>query len=149
MKPDELADQYLGEQHMMQLATLAGDQPWCCTVYYVHDKDRNLYWASLPSRRHSQEIAQHNKVASAIAVKFTKGEKVIGIQVSGTAEQLEPSETIRPVAEQYAEKFGRDEQWINDFVAGRTEHRLYKLSPGSIDLFDEVNFPNGERQKVL
>jgi uncharacterized protein YhbP (UPF0306 family) len=149
MQPSDLVNQYLGQQHMMQLATLAGDQPWCCTVYYFHDKVRNIYWASLPTRRHSQEIAEHNKVAAAIAIKFVKGQPVVGIQLSGSAEQLQPSEAILPLAQQYAEKFGRDAAWVNDFVAGTTGHRLYKLTLAELYLFDEVNFPGGERQQIL
>lgn len=142
MDPRELLKQYLQERHMMQVATVADDQPWCCTVYFVADDDQNLYWASLPTRRHSQEIKQHSKVAIAIPVKFVKGEPVAGIQMSGTAEELLPSEDIRPVAKQYAAKFARDEVWIEHFVAGGTQHRLYKFTPNTIALFDEVNFPD-------
>jgi uncharacterized protein YhbP (UPF0306 family) len=145
----DLLKEYLPQQHMMQLATVADGQPWCCTVYYVHDADYNLYWASLPTRRHSQEIAAHPKVAAAIAIKHVKGEKVVGIQVAGTAEMLEPSPTIEPLALAYAEKFGRDETWVADFVAGQTEHRLYKLTSAEIVIFDEVNFPHNTRLQVL
>lgn len=134
---------------MMQLATSADNQPWCCTVIYVHDEKFNLYWASLPARRHSQEIKVNNKVAVAIPVKFDKGESVIGIQIEGIAEELPASEDIRVIGESYAAKFKRDSQWIEDIVSGKTEHRLYKLTPKSIYLFDEVNFPGGQRQKVL
>lgn len=145
----QLLGNYLEEKHMMQLATAVDGQPWCCTVYYVHDEQNNLYWASLPARRHSQEIEQNSRAAAAIAVKHVKGEPVVGIQMEGEAELLEPAEAIRPMAEKYAAKFGRDQQWIEDFVAGSTDHRLYKLTPNSIYLFDEVSFPGGQRQRVL
>lgn len=144
-----LLDEYLPQQHMMQLATYSNSQPWCCTVYYVHDVNHNLYWASRPSQRHSQEIATQPNVAAAIAIRFTKGEKVVGIQLEGTAELQEPSESIREITKQYAEKFGRDKVWIEDFVSGKTEHRLYKLTPSAIQLFDEVNFPIQPKQKVI
>ncbi len=132
----------------MQLATVNGDQPWCCTVYFVADDKLNLYWASLPSRRHSQEIAGHGKVAAAIPVKFVNGEKVGGIQVDGKAAEVPASEAIRPITEQYAAKFGRDAAWVDDFTAGRTEHRLYKLTPATIVIFDEENFAGDPRQPV-
>lgn len=148
MRPDELVKRYLSEQHMMQLATMAGDQPWCCTVYFVADDAGNLYWASLPSRRHSQEIVAHNKVAAAIPVKFIKGEKVVGIQIEGTAQETPVGEAIRPVAELYAAKFGRDAAWVDDFTAGHTEHRLYRLTPHAIVLFDEEHFSDSPRQTV-
>lgn len=144
----QLLSQYLSEKHMMQLATSVDNQPWCCTVYYFHDQDYNLYWASLPERKHSQDIKQNSKVAVAIPVKYVKGEPVVGIQMTGMAEELALAEDTRALAQQYAEKFNRDEQWVEDFVSGKTEHRLYKLTPQEIYLFDEVNFPGGQRQAV-
>lgn len=145
MQPLELIKKYLSDKHMMQLATVADGQPWCCTVYFIHDDQNNLYWASLPTRRHSQEIAANPQVAVAIPVRHVKGEPVVGIQVSGRAEILEPSPALESLANQYAQKFGRDQTWVNDFVGGKTEHRLYKLTPSEIVLFDEANFPDQPR----
>lgn len=145
----DLLNDYLPKQHMMQLATVKDGQPWCCTVYYVYDQSYNLYWASLPTRRHSQEIAQHNQVAVAIPIKHINGQKVIGVQMAGSATMIEPSESIRSIAEQYAQRFGRDQQWLDDFVSGTTEHRLYKLVPSEIVVFDEVNFPHNTRLQLL
>lgn len=132
---------------MMQLATVANGQPWCCTVYFVADEEYNLYWASLPSRRHSQEIKNHPQAAAAIPVKFVKGQPVAGIQIEGRAEELLPSPAIRTVAERYAAKFNRDAAWVEDFAAGNTEHRLYKLTPATYVLFDESNYPEKPRQE--
>lgn len=151
MKHAELIDTYLGDQHMMQLATVKEEQPWCCTVYYVHDNAEvpNIYWASLPTRRHSQEIVNHSRVAAAIAIRFTKGKKVTGIQIAGTAEELEPSPDNQPAVELYAAKFNRDAQWVDDITTGQTEHHFYRLTPKSIVLFDEATFPNNPRQELL
>lgn len=145
MEIQKLLRNYLDQKHMMQLATVSGDQPWVCTVYYVYDDELNLYWASLPSRRHSQEIASHSKVAAAIPVKHVKGEKVIGIQVQGDAAIIELSDAIKPIAEKYAQKFGRDDKWLKEFANLETDHRLYKLTPELFVLFDEVNFPHNTR----
>lgn len=145
MDPQQLIDEYLPKQHMMQLATCINGQPWCCTVYFVHDDKRNLYWASLPARRHSREIEQNSKVAVAIPIKHAKGEKVVGIQVEGTAEMLQPSESNRLIIEAYACKFGRDAEWVDDFTAGKNQHQLYKLTPQNFVLFDDVNFPDNPR----
>ncbi len=133
----------------MQLATVAGEQPWVCTVRFVADDQQNLYWASLPTRRHSQELKDHAQVAGAVVVQNVIGTPVIGIQIEGSAEMLEPPLDNRAIAERYAAKFKRDPAWVEDFMAGKTEHRLYKLTPSSIYLFDEEHFPGGERQKVL
>lgn len=149
MDTEKLLSQYLDECFTMQLATVEGDLPWICTVRFLADEQHNLYWTSLPTRRHSQEIEKHPKVACAIVVHNVIGEPVIGIQIEGTAAVQEPSTAHRTIAERYAAKFKRDKQWVEDFVAGHTEHKLYKLIPSAIYLFDEKNFPGGQRQKVL
>ena len=146
MGPKDVIKSYLEQQHMMQLATVSNGQPWCCTVYFVTDDNYNLYWASVPSRRHSQEINSHSQVAVAIPVKFVKGQPVAGLQIEGKAVELSPSSDIRDAAERYATKFNRDTDWIEDIVAGKTEHRLYKLTPASYVLFDESNFRENPRQ---
>lgn len=132
---------------MMQVATKSDDQPWICTVYYVVDDKLNLYWLSLPSRRHSREIVAHKKVAAAIPVKFVNGEKVVGIQVQGNAEELESSIEHKAVVELYADKFNRSKEWVNDFCNNETDHKLYKITPNQFVLFDEVNFPSQSRQE--
>jgi len=148
MEAITLLKKYLEECHTMQLATVNGEQPWVCTVRFLADEQHNLYWASIPSRRHSQELEKHPQVGCAIVVHNVIGEPVIGIQIEGTAARQEPSENNRVLAERYAAKFKRDAQWVEDFIAGHTEHQLYKLTLSSIYLFDEQNFPGGQRQKL-
>lgn len=148
MNPAELLNEYLENCSTMQLATVDNDQPWVCTVRFVTDDQNNIYWASVPGRRHSKEIKKHSKVACAIVVHDIIDEPVIGIQIEGTVQEEESSPTKRIIAEKYAAMFLRDRKWIDDFVAGITEHKLYKLTPTSIYLFDEKNFPGGQKQKV-
>lgn len=147
MDPRKLITEYLQKKHMMQLATLSGEQPWICTVYYIVDNQLNLYWLSLESRRHSKEIIAHSKVAVAIPVKFDNGEPVIGIQIEGSAQQLDSSLGLKQLAESYANKFGRTTQWVEDFCANKTEHKMYKFTPNLFVLFDEQNFPKNIRQE--
>lgn len=143
----ELIAKYLSGKYTMQLATAASNRPWCCTVYYVIDEQLNLYWASLPSRRHSLEIAKNPKVSAAIVVKNVIGELVIGVQAEGVAEVVENPSQIKPITKKYAQKFGFDEQWASDFSSLKTKHRLYKLSPSSFVLFDEENFADDPRKE--
>lgn len=132
----------------MQIATSDGGQPWICTVWFVADEANNLYWASLPSRRHSHEIETNSNVAGAIVVRSEIGSPVIGIQVEGTATRLSPSPKHRAIVENYAATFHRTHDWVEEFVAGRTQHTLYKLTPSRLYLFDEEHFPGGKRQEI-
>lgn len=143
--PAQLVSDYLAEQHMMQLATVNNGRPWCCSLYYVHDADKNLYWASFPTRRHSQEIENNPSVAVAIPIKHQKGQKVVGIQMEGHAKKLAPTPANRSIVEAYAHKFGRTEEWVNSFTAGENQHQLYRFTPASIVLFDDINSPDNPR----
>ena len=60
---------YLSDpQHiLMTLATVNGDKPWVCSVYYVVDDDLNLYFISPPDAEHSTHIKENQNVACAIA----------------------------------------------------------------------------------
>lgn len=149
MKAKNLISSYLQKQHMMQLATFSSDQPWICNLYYVVDDNFNLYWLSLKSRRHSQEILKQKKVAAAIPVNFDIGEKVVGLQIQGIAERIKSNNDSRNIADLYAKKFLRTNKWVDDFCNNQTDHKLYKLTPELFVLFDEINFPNQPRQEFL
>jgi uncharacterized protein YhbP (UPF0306 family) len=146
MNVENLIKKYLVETRMMQIATVSGEQPWICTVYFVADKDQNLYWLSLPARRHSQEIAKNSKVAVAIAVKFDKN-PIVGIQAEGAAEIIKNAEVVKEVLPSYVEKYGSGKDFYDNFVAGKNEHALYKFTPAKYALFDETNFSDGQKHE--
>ncbi len=146
MDPLELIRQYLPKGRMMQIATVSGDQPWICTVYFVEDDDLNLYWLSLPTRRHSQEIAAHSKVAVAVPIKFDK--PVTGIQAEGVAAPVTDKQTIADIMRRYVERYNSGQQFYDLFVAGQNQHVLYKFTPSKYVLFDEVTFPDDGRKEI-
>ncbi len=146
MAPLELIRRYLPHGRIMQLATVQDGQPWVCTVYYVEDDDLNLYWLSLPTRRHSQEIAKHNKVAVTVPLKFDK--PTIGIQAEGDAEAVADKELIAEVMQRYVQRHDAGRQFYERFIAGENQHVLFKFTPKSYVLFDEVDFPDNGRQEA-
>jgi len=127
----------------MQIATVGGDQPWICTVYYVVDGALNLYWLSLPNRRHSQEIAHHQKVAAAIVMK--QDQPVVGVQVEGDAEEVTSGTIIARVMEKYAAKYDMGKEFYANFLEGKNQHKLYRIKPRMFVLFDELDFPEEGR----
>lgn len=147
MELESLIRSYVDQAHTMQLATSVDDQPWSCSVYYVADERFNLYWASLPTRRHSREIEVNGRVAAAITLETAVDKPVVGLSIEGTAALVERPADIKPIAIRYGQRFDRDQQWVRDFSAGRTQHKLYKLVPRSIVLFDEQNFAGDPRQE--
>jgi uncharacterized protein YhbP (UPF0306 family) len=142
----DLVTKYLKQGRIMQVATSADSRPWVCTVYFIPDEQQNLYWLSLPIRRHSLEIAKNNKIAIAIAVKFDKN-PIIGIQSEGSATVVEDEETVKKVLPAYVEKYGNGKDFYELFKAGKNQHQLYKFTPSKYFLFDEVNFSDGQKHE--
>lgn len=147
MEVADLVKKYLAEAKMMQVATIDGDQPWICTVYFVTDENQNLYWISIPERRHSQEISKHRKVATTIAVTKKLGDPVIGLQLEGDAAEIKDTSVIIKAMRLYTDKFSSGEEFYNDFIAGKNSHKLYCIKPRLIVLFDEKNFPDDSRKE--
>lgn len=129
----------------MQVADIGQKGPWIATVYFVEDDHQNLYWLSLPTRRHSQELAVNNRAAIAITVQ---GEQpVIGIQAEGVVSVVENGPVIQTIMEKYVAKYSAGHDFYNNFIAGKNQHRLYKFTPENFVLFDELNFAENPRQE--
>lgn len=137
---------HLIQARMMVVSTVAGDQPWSFTAYFVADQDLNLYWISKTSSRHSQEIHQHPKVAVSIPVKFDDL-NVIGIQAEGTAQLVEDQKLVAGKVKLYSDKFARGKEWYQNFIANNNPFKLYTIQPKLFVLYDRVNFPDAERQE--
>lgn len=103
MSLEKLIEEYLREAKLMQVATVKNNRPWVASVWYVHDKDWNLYFISRKSRRHSLELKDNQYVAGTIVKPHTKGsgEKVRGIQFEGKAKETKGKtlELARSLAE--------------------------------------------------
>lgn len=124
----------------MQLATLRAGQPQVCSVYFVTNADDTaVYWLSEPTRRHSQDITTHDRVAGAIAIKADK--PVIGLQFTGSAQIVTDSEEVKQAIGDYSNKYdGQGSDFYDHFVAGTNKHQLYKMTFTSLEVFDEVHF---------
>lgn len=139
---EKLIRQYIAndETRVMQLATVDGNQPWICTVWFVADDDLNLYWLSFPTRRHSQEIDKNAKVAAAIVIKDDM--PTIGLQIEGKAVVVTEAAEVKKIMEKYVKKFHEGELFYDRFLAGSNKHVLYRLEPRVIALIDDAQFPD-------
>jgi uncharacterized protein YhbP (UPF0306 family) len=142
---ERLIKEYLQQGKMMQIATVRDDQPWICTVYFAADDKQHLYWLSLPTRRHSEEIAKHDKVAVAIPIKFDK--PVVGMQAQGTAEVVTDADEIKRAMKFYVDKYDIGKEFYDKIIAGENQHHLYRFTPKLFVLFDEVHYDKAESRK--
>lgn len=146
-KAETLVREYIHSSQVMQLATQVGGQPWLASVYYIEDDNLNLYWLSLPTRRHSQEIQANPKMAITIAVKLDQ--PVIGIQAEGVADIVHDGVVVSKVMKRYINKYQVGKDFYSNFLAGKNQHVLYSFSPLRIVLFDELNFKKNHHIKIL
>ncbi|MNL20939.1 Pyridoxamine 5'-phosphate oxidase [compost metagenome] len=144
----EYVDEFLALGPVMQLATSRENVPWISTVYFVADDERNIYWLSLPGRRHSEEVADNPRVAIAIAIK--QDLPVIGIQAEGQVTIVDDAATVEKILASYVKKYnGAGKEFHQRFVDGKNQHQLYRLTPSSLVLFDEVHFKTGPAQRII
>lgn len=146
-KVEKLIHKYLKVSSMMQVATVDGKQPWCCTVYFIPDEKLNLYWISKPDKRHSKEILKHKEVSAAISIKHVPGKAVVGISLEGDAYLVRDSKEIKKVARLYSKRYKTGEKWYRDFTEGKNPHKLYYITPRLFVLFDEESFPKDPRKE--
>ncbi len=52
-----------------------------------------------------------------------------------------------PKVKLYSDKFSRGEDWYRDFVAGKNDHKLYRIKPRLFVIIDRVNFPDDSRKE--
>jgi uncharacterized protein YhbP (UPF0306 family) len=142
---EDLVKKYLKEGRVMQVATSSDGHPWVCSVYFVSDEELSLYWLSWPTRRHSQEIEQNNKIAATVPIKLDK--PVIGIQAAGVAEIIKEKMVVEKIMQKYVNKFDSGKDFYELFKAGKNQHQLFKFTPDKYFLFDEVNFSDGQKHE--
>lgn len=144
MEVSTLIKKYLREGLVLQLATMRGDQPWVCSVYYASDDKLNIYWLSLPTRRHSEDITAHGKAAITIVVKVDQ--PVIGLQAEGTVEVVTKPAQIAKLMKLYVKRYNAGQDFYDNFIKGKNQHLMYRFKPKKFSLFDELNFPKGSSQ---
>lgn len=110
----------------MSLATTSGDQPWVCEVHFAYDDDLGgIYFVSLQSTRHCQEIAANPNVAGNIIRQHELTESPNGIYFEGEAAQIEPTQDQ---IEKYCTRLNRDVSDLAHKLQEEGGRRMYKIS---------------------
>lgn len=116
-------------------------------MYYASDDKLNIYWLSKLDTRHSRELAANPKASAAIPLDADPSTPNVGLQVQGIAGYVGDPAEIEAAVRLYAKKFGNSEQFIQNIISGKDEHKLYKLQPSYIVLLDEKSSPDNPRQE--
>ena len=118
-----------------------------CEVRFAYDDDLNLYWLSLTSRRHSQEIAQNPNIAGNIIDKFALGAPVTGVYFEGTAKLLEQGPEQNIAFESMKQRLGRKDEDLTD-AQDPTKHQFYKITVKNWYVFGRFGGESGQKYNL-
>jgi len=92
----ETAQRFMAEISTLTLATVSeSGQPWAATVFFVGDKDCNLYFVSDHRTQHGRDMATNADVAATINPDADNWNDVRGLQVRGRVGIVEGAERAR------------------------------------------------------
>lgn len=138
---------YLPEIIHLSLATSQDNIPWSSELHYVYDSDLNIYFRSLPSRRHSIEIRANPKVSGSIMKQHVVGEAPRGIYFVGEASELANVDNLHPAYIEYGKRFGTNESILEE-AKKPDGHKFYKISVQTFYLFDGKESNPGKKYEL-
>jgi uncharacterized protein YhbP (UPF0306 family) len=124
---EKIIREYIDKSLHMSLGTSQDNKPWVCEVHFVFDDQLNLYFRSLKSRRHSQEIAANPNVAGNIVAQHLVGEKAHGVYFEGTAAIIEDDNKRQKLFPLFKSRLGTDES-ILEGARTAEGHQFYMVT---------------------
>jgi uncharacterized protein YhbP (UPF0306 family) len=147
MDVEKVVREYIDKTFHMSLATSVDGKPWVCEVHFAYDEDLNLYFRSLASRRHSQEIAQNPNVAGDIIDKYGLGDSVVGLYFEGTAEKLGPGVEQQKAFECINARLKAGDGILEE-AQNPEGHQFYKISVENFYVFGRFGQPHGQKHQL-
>ena len=147
MDIEKIIRDYLPQIVHMSLATTKGNKPWVCEVHFAYDDDLNLYFRSLTSRRHSQEIAENPSVAGNIVKQHALSEYPLGVYFEGTAQHLEPGDEQNKAFACINDRLKAGDGILEE--AKRPDgHQFYKISVDTWYVFGKLDDEGGKKYEL-
>lgn len=129
---------YLPSVIHLSLGTSNDNKPWVCEVHFAYDDKLTIYYRSLTSRRHSQDIAANPRVAGNIIKQHAKGEMPLGIYFEGAAEKLESGPEQQTASKLLTERLEIPVDILAE--AQRPDgHQFYKISVETFYIFGKLD----------
>lgn len=147
MNIEAIIREYINKSLHLSLATVSDDTPWVCEVHFVYDHDLNLYFRSLESRRHSQEIANNPKVAGNIIAQHTIDEYPHGIYFEGVARKISDVQEMETIAPLFADRLGRQDDILGE-AQTKEGHKFYKITVANWYAFGKFGGEKGDKFKL-
>ncbi len=138
--------EYLCHHQVMTVATIGEKGPWAAAVFYVNEGFA-FYFLSAGHTRHSQNIAGDDRVSATIQEDYKDWPAIKGIQLEGSARQLEGAE--RQLAQAlYEEKYPFIKNASSQIRLGLARVNWYRLLPVRLYFIDNSK-GLGHRDEIL
>jgi uncharacterized protein len=88
-QPDKRIIDFISKHHVLTLATVKNNKPWCANCFYsFHKETQTLVFTSDIDTRHIQDLLLNEQVAASIVLETKVIGKIQGIQLEGTVSQV-------------------------------------------------------------
>ncbi len=144
---EKVVREFINKTIHLSLATVGNNAPWVCEVHFAYDDTLNLYFLSLKSRRHSQEIANNPNVAGNIIDKYGLGEPVVGVYFEGVAKLLPAGNEQNIAADCLKKRLGISDD-ITKEAASEDGHQFYKITVSNWYVFGRFGGTSGHKYKL-
>ena len=145
---EKIVRDYLPKVLHMSMATVSDNRPWVCEVHFVYDEGLNLYFRSLASRRHSQEIAANPNVAGSIVWQHQITDYPTGIYFEGTAQLLGHDAERQVVFPLFQERLKSGDESILEEARREDGHQFYKVSVETWYAFGKFDGKSGQKYSL-
>lgn len=147
MDIEQVIREYLLNVLHMSLATVKDNRPWVCEVHFAYDDELNVYFRSLPARRHSQEIAENAHVAGNIVRQHKLGEYPLGVYFEGTAQVLPAGDEQGRVATLLRERLQIPVDILEE-AKDPEGAQFYKITVKNWYVFGKLEGKSGQKYKL-
>ncbi|MBP7837512.1 pyridoxamine 5'-phosphate oxidase family protein [Candidatus Saccharibacteria bacterium] len=145
---EELVRDYITKTVHFSLASVKDGKPWVCEVHFAYDNDLNVYFRSLTSRRHSQEIALNPHVAGTIVRQHALEEGCDGaLYFEGTADIMTDEATRVAVMPFFQKQLGAKETILDD-AKSKDGHQFYKITVKNWYLYGAFGQPKSAKYQL-
>ncbi len=144
MDIEQKVREYIDKTIHMSLATSSENAPWICEVHFAYDDELNLYFRSLTSRRHSQEIANNPKVAGNIIDKYNVGDTEVGLSYDGLAELISDKNERKLAFDCLKKRLNIAESALQQ-AESESGHQFYKIKVLNWYVMGKFGTPKNEK----
>ena len=95
---------FLANHYTISIATVAGEEVWSASVFYVSDQKLNIYFISFDESKHIQGILKNKRVSATINQDVSDWMQIKGLQLQGVAYKV-PEQHRKNILNAYRQKF--------------------------------------------